>query len=309
MVGLSTGTSLNWKVCGVDNFGTGLGSRIRVGDFNGDGKSDVYIYGGKAQDYVGLYTNDPINGDRIIWDAWGSITNFGRVSERICVCDFNGDGKSDLYFRSSDDNNNNIYHDAWGVAVPTSQSRISSQLNTFSNGLGGVTTIQYTPSSSYSNTFLPFVTQTVSSITVNDGNGIVSTTNYTYSGGLYDIPDREFRGFQYVKATDSAGATSENNFHQDDVLKGLPYELVTKDSAGNIYHWTYNAFQSLSPYTGVNFPSLLQKDEYLYDGTTTWKQTSTSFTYDAYGNITRKYFYGDTAISGDEMDEYTTYIM
>ncbi len=223
------------------------------------------------------------------------------MGSRIRVGDFNGDGKSDLYFRTGDNN------DWVGLADPSAISQVPDRLNTVSNGLGGVTTIQYKPSSSYTNTLLPFITQTVSTITVNDGNGNVSTTNYTYSGGLYDIPDREFRGFQYVKATDPAGTTSENKFHQDDVLKGLPYELVTKDSAGNIYNWTDNTLQSISPYTGVNFPFLLQKDEYLYDGTTTWKQTSTSFTYDAYGNITRKYFYGDMAVSGDEMDENTEY--
>ncbi len=293
IVGISTGTSFLWYDWGYSGFGD-VGNLIRIGDFNGDGKSDPYFFANNTN-IVGISTGASVN-----WQQWGT-NGFGDIGSRIRVGDFNGDGKSDLYFRTGDNN------DWVGLADPTAISQVPDRLNTVSNGLGGATTIQYKPSSSYTNTLLPFITQTVSSITVNDGNGIVSTTNYTYSGGLYDIPDREFRGFQYVKATDPAGATSENWFNQDDIFKGLPYDLVTKDPAGNIYHWTYNAFQSLSPYTGVNFPSLLQKDEYLYDGTTTWKQTSTSFTYDAYGNITRKYFYGDTAISGDEMDEYTTY--
>lgn len=138
-----------------------------------------------------------------------ATTDFGTGMGNTRVGDFNGDGKSDLYFRSSDNGGNHYYTDACGIAVPTTQSRIYSQLNTFSNGLGGSTTIQYTPSSSYTNTLLPFITQNVSAITINDGNGNVSTTNYTYSGGLYDIPDREFRGFQYVKAADPVGTTSE----------------------------------------------------------------------------------------------------
>ena len=248
MVGLSTGASINWvewgPVCNLED----AGNRIRVGDFNGDGKSDVYFYGDRTTDIVGLSTGYSIN-----WQQW-AYTNFGNVNSRIRVGDFNGDGKSDLYIRTSDNK------DFYDFADPSAISQVPNRLNTVSNGLGGATAIQYKPSSSYTNTLLPFITQNVSAITVNDGNGNVSTTNYTYSGGLYDIPDREFRGFQYVKATDPAGTTSENKFHQDDVLKGLPYELVTKDSAGNIYNWTDNTLQSISPYTGVNSPSLLQKE-------------------------------------------------
>ncbi|OGL47349.1 MAG: hypothetical protein A2W05_00960, partial [Candidatus Schekmanbacteria bacterium RBG_16_38_10] len=78
-------------------------------------------------------------------------------------------------------------------------------------------------------------------------------------------------------------------------------------SSGNIYTKTYNTYQYTNPYTGVNFPYLSQKDDYVYDGTSTPKQAAISFTYDSYGNITRKYFYGDVSITGDERDEYTEY--
>ncbi len=202
----------------------------------------------------------------------------------------------------------------WYVLLPGGPS--PDLLSTISNGIGGTTTINYQTSSKYDNCIyvdsknvcLPFVVQTLSSSTTNDGNGNSSTTNFTYSGGYFDYIDREYRGFQYVKATAPNGTTTESWFYQDDVFKGLPFEQVTKDSSGNIYTRSVNTFNSTSPYTGVNFPYLYQKDDYVYDGTSTAKQATTSFTYDSYGNITRKYYYGDVAVTDDERDENTEYL-
>jgi len=214
------------------------------------------------------------------------------------VGDFNGDGKSDIFFYAPGDGNH------W---VGVSDGPVPDLLSSISNGIGGTTTISYQSSSAYTNTLLPFIVQTVSSITVNDGNGNSSTTTYTYSGGYFDYMDKEFRGFQYVKATAPNGTTTETWFKQNDIFKGFPYDQITKDFSGNIYTRTYNTYQSTSPYIGVIFPYLSQKNDYVYDGTQTYKQATTSFTYDSYGNVIRKYLYGDLAISGDERDEYTKY--
>ena len=296
-VGLSTGAIFEWRQWTNPNIYAGFGL-FHVGDFNGDGKSDLFFYLDKNAEYTGLS-----NGSDFNW--YGRGADWGTVSNRFRVGDFNGDGKSDLYFKATNSHNND---DLLGlVPSTTANCQIPDKLTSLSNGIGGVTTIQYQPSSCYTNLFLPFIAQAVSSITVNDGNGNVSTNNYTYSGGLYTVPNREFRGFQYVKTTDPAGSTTETGFKQDDIFKGLPYTMVTKDAAGNIYNRIDNTFQPTSPYTGVTFPYLSRKDDYFYDGTTTWKQTATEFTYDGYGNITQKYFRGDEAASGDEMYESTDY--
>ena len=188
-----------------------------------------------------------------------------------------------------------------------SSGGLTDRLITVDNGIDGTTALSYNPSTQYTNNYLPFVIQTLSSVTVNDGNGVSSTTNYTYSGGFYDYEDREFRGFQYVQATDPINTTTETWFKQDDIFKGLAYEQIIKDSADNIYTRTYNTYQSTSPYTGVNFPYLSLKVDYVYDGKATAKQAVTSYFYDSYGNITRKYLFGDISLSGDERDEYTEY--
>jgi len=78
-------------------------------------------------------------------------------------------------------------HNVW-----LNQGSYPDLLASIDNGLGGSTAIEYTPSTQYSNTLLPFPVQTVSSITTNDGNNIVSSVTYTYSGGFYHIVIRNF---------------------------------------------------------------------------------------------------------------------
>ncbi len=294
------------------------GARVAAqGDFNGDGKSDFlltdssdsgYIVNPNTATYVHLS-----NGDGTFTQIQYSLNhwNGARVAAQG---DFNGDGKSDFLLTDSS-NSGYIVNPNTATYVHQAAQVIPDILSTINNGIGSTTTITYQPSSAYDNCIdidgknicLPFVIQTLSSVTIDDGNGVSSATNYTYSGGYFDYADREFRGFQYAKATASNGATTETWFKQDSIFKGLPYEQITKDSSGNIYTRSYNTYQYTNPYTGVNFPYLSQKNDYVYDGTSTRKEAATTFTYDSYGNVTRKYFYGDVNITGDERDEYTEY--
>ncbi|MDH4098986.1 MAG: FG-GAP-like repeat-containing protein [Nitrospirota bacterium] len=265
-----------------------------LGDFNGDGKTDVLrAHDNPAYNYVFLSTG---NGFDLSLN-W----SFNRDIKTTCLPylgDFNGEGKVDVLRACAN---------AWLNDVWLSTPSVTDLISTLTNGQGATTTITYKPSSSYTNGLLPFIVQTVQSIAVNDGNGNTSTTNYTYSGGQYDPTDREFRGFSYVKATAPNGATTETWFKQDAVYKGLPYDQIVKDSSGNTYSRTVNSYLSTTPYTGVSFPYLSQRDDYVYDGGTTYKRLTTGFTYDSYGNLTRKYHYGDAAVSGDERDENTEY--
>lgn len=300
-------------------------------DFNGDGKDDIllslngspdvsiYICRGDsfeatasiccpvpvvAGDFNGDRMTDFIDSLKDIYFSSGSGFNGPVASQGLPALnqprggDFNGDGKDDLL----------VYNDtAVAVELYLSTGSIPDLLSTVENGFGSTTSISYAPSTQYNNTFLPFVVQTLSSVTIDDGNGILSTTTYEYSGGYYDYDDREFRGFEYVKAVLPNGTYTETWYLQDDIFKGLPDEQITRDSSGDIYTKTENTYESSSPYTGVDFPYLKQKDDYVYDGTATPKQARTDFEYDSYGNITRKYLYGDVSITGDERDEYIEY--
>ena len=168
------------------------------------------------------------NGDGTFTFHENPLQNEGAVDdspENLVLGDFNGDGISDAYFHWGDTGQNRLF---------LSGSTIPEVLTSISNGLGGTATIQYTSSSSYENTLLPFIVQTVSSVTLDDGLGVregenPSTTSYTYSGGLYDYGDREFRGFEYATQTNPDGTTVKTKFHQDEYFKGRQDEVEVRE--------------------------------------------------------------------------------
>ena len=287
---------------GQSNYSTSI-------DVNGDGKLDrvhhhnfdtgqpglwVEINNGNGFDAMTLWLSHSRTEQN--YPQWSAQSNYSTS------IDINGDGKLDR-----------VHHHNFDTGQPGLWVEINMTVPDLlifvNNGVGSTTSITYEPSSTYDNNVLPYIIQTVSSISVDDGNGNTSTTNYTYSGGHHDIADREFRGFEYVKSTDPAGTTSETWFKQDDIFKGLPYKTEIKDSSGNLYSKSEKTYGSTSPFTGVDFPYLSQSDDYVFDGDNnenTARITTTTFDYDAYGNITEKHLDKDS-ITGDERVEYTDY--
>ncbi len=294
--------------------GISIDANARVqaqGDFNGDGRSDFLT---TWSDPYGRISDGNTQTYAYLSDGDGTFTrvqySMGISSDgNACIQaqgDYNGDGKTE-FITTYADSSGRICQSNTKTCLHQAKPLIPDLITSVDNGVGGTTTIAYKPSTTYDNTQLPFNVNTVSSITVSDGKGNSSKTSYTYSKGYHDIQDREFRGFGYVKATDPAGTITESWFKQDDVYKGLPYKEQTKDSSGNLYSKTENTYSSTTPNTGVKYPYLTQRDDYIYDGTSTAKKTKTTFTYDSYGNTTLKKLYGDTSVSGDERDEYTEY--
>ena len=246
----------------------------------------------------------------VINTAWFPVSQTataGGVTQALI--DMNGDGLPDRVTNSPGADGN--------LQVYLSPGPFPDLLHTIDNGIGGRATISYAPSTQYTNISLPFVVQTVSSMTADDGNGNVSTTYYTYSGGDYNHIDREFKGFAYAKRTNPDNTTVETLFHQDDNRKGLPSSQIVKDAGGSIYARTSNSYMTKAEdpdnCPADNMPCLIQKDDYLYDGTSSFKHTASSFTYDTYGNITRKYDHGEVndaspdTPTGDERTECISY--
>ena len=98
--GLSNGATLTWTSA---NTSTGFGNLldgkhdIHVGDYNGDGKTDVAFYSSPDGNWwIGLS-----NGTTITWSGAGNTSGFGNLldgSHAIYDGDFNGDGKADFLF-------------------------------------------------------------------------------------------------------------------------------------------------------------------------------------------------------------------
>ncbi|MEW5745519.1 MAG: RHS repeat-associated core domain-containing protein [Nitrospirota bacterium] len=262
-------------------------SYAQVGDFNGDGISDVITAtttSSEARVYLSRIAGFVDAG------VWASLT----YGEFMGVSDFSGDQKADVLIGASQ------------LRFYKSTGPLPDLLSGIDNGLGGTTAITYAPSNQYPNTRLPFIAQTVSSVTVGDGNGNVSTTTYTYSGGSYQPDTKEFRGFIQVIATDPAGTVTATSFSQDNATKGLVTNQYVNGASGKWYRVAGNNYDVVSPYTGVSFPRLIQKMESVFDAGNR-KRTFTDFSYDAYGNVTRKYFQGDDLITGDEKEELIEY--
>jgi len=303
---LSTGSNFAdqgaWITGAYGNWDTEW-QRISNADVNGDGKADI-ILGPQTNTgnwYVMLSRGSSF-ADQGAWIT-GAYENWDLSSSRIRMADVKGDGRAEVILGPQINTGN------WYVIAPDGLS--PDLINTVSNGIGGTYTINYAPSSAYNNTLLPFVVQTVSSTSTDDGRGNISTTTYTYSGGYFSYASREFRGFADVKATDPVGTTKESWFYQDDIYKGLLYKQEVRDSYTNLHTRTDNTYNKKSPppYQGVEYPYLERKDDYICDGQPfpSCMHLQTNFAYDSYGNTTQRKLEGDMALEGDERYEYAEY--
>ncbi len=321
-VSLSTGTSFTPFIPGqpwVAAFGQNDGfypstrndatPRYMV-DVNGDGMADV-IGIKNLNIYVSLSKGNSFK----VPGSWGNFSPwkpYGVPQLPIYITDADADGKQDM-----------VTFDQYGIVVYKAGYEPLDALKTVTNFVGGKTTIKYKPSSVYANDYLPFIVPTVSSVEVEDDDDIntpKSITKYKYESGFFDVIDREFRGFgKVIKTTPNNTITTTEYYtdHQNNYYKSLPKEQTIEEyvtiSSSNIYTRSIYTYD-VDSYAEVDFPYLVRKDDYIFDGNTTDKYATSSarhiaseFWYDNYGNITTKYFHGDENISGDEKYEYTYY--
>ncbi|MFA5904865.1 MAG: toxin TcdB middle/N-terminal domain-containing protein [Desulfobacula sp.] len=214
---------------------------IFTGDFNSDGRTDV---GRVAQDSVAFFVStgngfQPYNGINGLAKDQGYSTYFEYP---LVTGDFKGDGRTGIG-RVSDS----------GVVFYSPGGAASDLVSKITSSTGNETWITYTPSSAYANTLLPFVLQTVSQITTNDGLGNLSATSWSYSGGLYDFVEREIRNFGTATKTNPDGTKEITEFHQDKFLDGQVKKTEFRDPAGNlltrvIYTWVSSPYNSASSF-------------------------------------------------------------
>lgn len=252
--------------------------------------------------------------------AWisGAYGNWDGSAGRIRPMDVNGDYKMDIVI--GPDNLGKWYVLITGGQYP-------DMLSSVSNGLGATTAISYLPSTAYSNTQLPFPIQTLYKTVTTDGNGVRSETKYGYSGGFYHIGDKDFRGFNYVRAVgpymidlniaNPYYMIKETWFHQGNdtaidvnnpydligYMKGKPYRATVKGKQGlssfPVYSETtisYDAVTSGPSY----FNPPLQVETSICDGDACGKKTRVVYKYDPYGNVTEEKQHGDVSITTDD---------
>jgi len=294
---------LGWT---AQNWATSLGASSslsqtwEVGDVNGDGRMDLIVHAASQSAVVhNVYLS---LGTSFAFQNWGSA--FGGPGS--AVGDFNGDGRTDVaaFWNSG----------GWTSDVKLANGPAADLLSSVLNSLGGTTSVTYTPSTTWSNTYLPVIFQTVASLTTNDGRGGISTTNYQYAGGFWHVLERRFRGFRTATATlpcitgETTCPTVTTTYLRSAAHVAAKVEHVEeRNGAGALLRerfeeYTINA--TTAPYTSLNSAS----SQYVYDGATS-KRTKVTRKFDLddtdpnnnYGNLVEMTQYGDFDVAGDEI--------
>ncbi len=229
--------------------------------------------------------------------------------------DFTGDGKDDV--AAIGVNPNGAYR--IGGFVRVSGGSFPDLVNSVTNSFGGTTTVQYIPSSAWTpstasawpNFRPPFILQTVSSVTANDGRGTTSQTTYTYTGGLWNQVERRFLGFATATATlpllagESLPPKVETTFSQSLACAGSATIVKQKDGVGTVLRQTDNTFADNS--TALPYTCLTTETKSTVNVGGSSKSAKVTRTFDSFGNVTQAARHGDLAVSGDEITAEAVY--
>lgn len=283
---------------------------INVGDFNGDGKSDVLTYSTNAGWEVGYGKDDGLMNDinplsmLTIYTQGFSTDN--DVPTPVFVSDFNGDGKTDIYVypRLNSNNSTNaviLYskgnNEFYGETLTNANSMLAKEPNNYflgdftgdgqmdfltkypgnwpfyefsfhpnetrhllskiKNGFGSETKVYYKPltnSSVYSpgsNIYTyPYIKRTIPFkvvSTVNADNGVNNTgniVNYTYTGLKFNAQGKGLMGFDKVSMFDGTTLMCEEKTFSLNTTYAYPYlsNVTTKYNNTNLISITSNTY-------------------------------------------------------------------
>jgi len=299
--GAAGGTEYDWEEWQVQ-FSTGTGFEgyyipkkknnlkddyVRIGDFNGDGASDIMATSADAS-WSGAYFFISKNNGTDLYSH--NLAGYPTGLQRYNVTDFNGDGRSD--FLSTDD------APAWwgGYHIYKSGSKNNVLLGKIGNGIGSLIKIAYKPASQSDAPYTKgsgatFPTMdfqgpliVVSSIQNSDGRGSQNSTTYAYQGIKIHRQGKGFLCMSRQTVTDVANNRIMENNYSYHSSKYFAQLVSGTEKAGSTTlstvtnTWTYSV-----PATGVIFP-------YISSSTQTNNFTGHSVTrtalYDTYGNLT-----------------------
>jgi len=259
---------------------------------------------------------------------WWSVQGTGITGPELgslitTLIDINGDGLLDrvmsVYGSGGANSTANYF------LVQLNQGPFPDLLTNINNGIGGIISVAYNPSTAYDNrvdttnpssvSHMPFPKYVTAAVTAADGVNPLQTTTYGYGGGYYDGPRREFHGFAVVTNTDSTLRSTVTYFHtgggrnysalgeyQDTnsttglgnfAKAGMAYRMETYGNDGELYHVQINQVNQTSLGNARYFPFTTLTFDCDYPGNGSPRVTALQFAYDATGNVTNKIEYGE----------------
>jgi hypothetical protein len=268
----------------------------QVGDFNGDGRTDLLHLVG--------------NGSIITWLSKGNGqytgTGYQNAGDTCFTCgswiagDANGDGKTDMVHNAG-----NGLVITWFVAPASNDVALS-----FVNGLGASTKITYQPLtnavvySKDSTAVYPVMDlqgplNVVSRVDTSNGLGGTYSSTYTYAGAKLDLSGRGFLGFRQMAAKDiQTNIVQTTNYRQDFPYLGMAAS-ISSALGSTVLNQTTNTYQfsNVSGAASISSPSVTSAPYRVslsqnvssgsdLDGTALPTVTSAN-QYDAYGNATQ----------------------
>lgn len=288
---------------------------VRLGDINGDGLPDLV----QSKDFGGgdLQKNVYINTGAgwVLRAGWQPPQYFVITSSEngARLEDVNGDGALDFLYAKDI---GGAYNEAY-----ISNTRRTDEIVQVVSPRGASTTIAYKPSSLYIdgtgvryNAKLPFVFDTVNSISTDDGFSTTTTATFEYGGGAfyYGAPhDKRFAGFATSTTIDALANKRITFLHQgnfsnsnegeiDDHFSkiGKVFKVETRNSANGLLKKEIVKWSADSLGNGRYLVTPLDSIDYSYEGNSSHKDRADSYAYDtSTGNISQKIEWGEVTAS------------
>ncbi|MEL6698454.1 MAG: FG-GAP-like repeat-containing protein [Bacteroidota bacterium] len=267
------------------------GYNFRVGDFNGDGKSDLvhfvnnnylHVWYSRGNGTFNIRSPFPNSGYAMSANGYAFTTS-----------DFTGDGKTDLLHFV-----NHRYVHVW-EAKPDTRFQITKITNVRKEvrltykPLTDASAYSKYSSSTYPKMDIQAPMQVVSRVQTSNGIGGFTTVDYKYEGAYIDLQGRGFRGFKKITASNiTTGLKEITEFERDhrcvnSKVKKSEQRLISNN---RLISQTVNTISYRTTFSGkVNWSWVSRSvmKSYKLNGSLV-TTTTTNFTYDSYGNLTKE---------------------
>jgi RHS repeat-associated protein len=296
---------------------------VQLGDFNGDGRTDLACIPSNGNVHVALS------------DGTGQFVTQGEALSAWCpadanslsIADIDGDGSSDLVCLKSASSKNVI---AFAKGAPDTVTQFTAGLGTFSK-------VEYTPITTGGLLYqhraraevpsgpIYVVWNTHKDTGVKDTGGaeIAYTQYYSYEGAQSNLAGRGFQGFASISYHDlclnaPAGSTHmvvTTNYNQDWPLTGTVKSQTKKNypdgtcvglGTGTTVNTVVNTYTSTPTRGGAQFVHLDENKQWNWDlNGSPGAVITTDYTYDTYGNATETSINSNEGYSSDTCNTYT----